>query len=182
MAVFDPTTPDEVWYPVPRFPAQEISSHFRIRSWFLPGSRGKLALVPTIREVQMNRYPSVVARRDDGVLAPIYLHHVIAEMIYGPCPDGLQVLHSDDDKHNLDPANLYYGTPKRNALDRVKNGRTRKAKGEDNSNVILTEDDVREIRRLRAIGWKRRQIAEKFHVATKTVDGIVSGKRWPHVF
>lgn len=181
MVVFDSNASEEVWYPIPRFSFYEISNRFRVRSWFLRGSRGRRAEIPAVVAVQTKRYPVVIGRRDDGVVAPIYLHRVVAELVYGPCPEGMQVLHRDDNKLNLSPSNLYHGTSKRNALDRIKNGRTRKAKGEDNSNAILSEDDVREIRRLKGLGWNPMVIGDKFGIAPRTVGDIVSGRRWPHV-
>jgi hypothetical protein len=131
--------------------------------------------------VQMRRYPQVIARRDDGVIAPIYLHHVVAGIAHGPCPEGLQVLHKDDNKLNLDPDNLYHGTPGQNALDRIRNGRTRKAKGEENSNAKLTEVIVVDILRMRDAGLGRREIAAHTGLPVKTVDGITSRRRWKHV-
>lgn len=50
-------------------------------------------------------------------------HVLLAEAFIGPRPDGHYVLHRDDDKENNSLSNLYYGTPRQNNLDSVRNGR-----------------------------------------------------------
>lgn len=45
----------------------------------------------------------------------------------------------------------------------------------------LTEDDVREMRRLRAAGWLQKDLAKKYGVDAGTVCWIVNRKSWAHV-
>jgi HNH endonuclease len=197
MATFDPTAPEEIWYPIPGYPYLEISNRYRVRSWHVQGSRsGRRADKPRLRAVQGGlqqrgrQYLHVrVEEKSRNRIEIVYLHHVVAHLVYGPCPDGLQVLHRDDNKHNLNPSNLYYGTSQDNADDRIKNGRTREARGATNSNAILTDQAVREIRaawdsRLKKYGERLRlagELAERYGVSPKTIQGIGERRRWTHV-
>jgi hypothetical protein len=56
-----------------------------------------------------------------------------------------------------------------------------RARGERSSLSRLTEDDVREIRRLAAQGQTHRQIAPKFGINYANVHYIVQRKTWAHV-
>lgn len=58
-----------------------------------------------------------------GAVKKAYLHHLVAVAFIGPRPDGLDVLHRDDDKGNCRRENLRYGTPTENAADAASNGR-----------------------------------------------------------
>lgn len=49
------------------------------------------------------------------------IHRMVAETWLGPCPEGLQVNHINDDKKNNSANNLYYGTQRENVNDRVRN-------------------------------------------------------------
>lgn len=57
----------------------------------------------------------------------------------------------------------------------------RKRLGSNHVNAKLTEDDVREIRRLVARGSLHREVAEVFGVSKAAVGAIVSGRNWSHV-
>lgn len=53
--------------------------------------------------------------------------------------------------------------------------------GERNGRAILTEDDVREIRRLISAGKTQKEIAAHFGVKKATVSAIATGRNWKHV-
>jgi IS30 family transposase len=53
--------------------------------------------------------------------------------------------------------------------------------GEDNITHKLTNEDVREIKRLLAGGYKQREIARQFGIHQVMVSLIKRGKRWPHL-
>lgn len=55
------------------------------------------------------------------------------------------------------------------------------ARGEDNGSAILTEEQIREIRRLRAAGHKPGLLSAKFHVHRRTIWAIVTFRIWKHV-
>jgi hypothetical protein len=57
----------------------------------------------------------------------------------------------------------------------------RLARGERNGGAKLTEDKVREIRRLHAAGVSQSEIERRLGVDQTNVSLIVRGKRWAHV-
>lgn len=54
-------------------------------------------------------------------------------------------------------------------------------RGEDNKRARLTEDDVREIRRLRAAGVRIGDLAKQFGVGRTTIGHLLAGDTWTHV-
>lgn len=50
------------------------------------------------------------------------LHRLVLEAFVGPCPDGMQGCHWDDDPTNNRLSNLRWDTPRANSLDNVRNG------------------------------------------------------------
>lgn len=50
------------------------------------------------------------------------VHRLVMEAFVGPCPEGLEVLHWDDNPANNHLSNLRYGTRSENVKDRVRNG------------------------------------------------------------
>lgn len=54
-------------------------------------------------------------------------------------------------------------------------------KGEDHHFAKLTNEKVREIRRLCAAGVRHRQIARCYGISPSTVSDIRTGKLWKHI-
>lgn len=50
------------------------------------------------------------------------IHRLVLRAFVGPCPEGMEVLHADDDPMNNNLGNLRYGTRSENQYDRVRNG------------------------------------------------------------
>ena len=105
------------------------------------------------------------------------------EIHHGPIPRGLCVCHRCDNPSCVNPAHLFLGTRLANARDRSAKGRdpdskTTRRVGETNGRAILTEDDVREIRR------KTEPIkvqAARFGVCQGTIEAIRGRRLWRHV-
>jgi len=57
----------------------------------------------------------------------------------------------------------------------------RKARGESNSQAILTERIVLKMRELRRKRWKVKDIAEIFEVPYSTAVCVINGDAWPHL-
>lgn len=109
--------------------------------------------------------------------------HRVSWMIhFGDIPEGMSVLHECDNPHCVHPAHLFLGTQKDNMRDAVKKGRFRRnapsQKGERNSQARLTVKQVRRAKRLRADGWRQRDIAKDLGVSQSQVSRILAGKRW----
>lgn len=94
----------------------------------------------------------------------------------------MQALHSCDNPPCVNPHHLRWGTNRENALDRAERGPSVGRKGEAHSQVRLTEQDVREIRRrYTAGGVTMRRLADEFGIHNTTVFGIVHRRIWSHV-
>lgn len=102
------------------------------------------------------------------------VHSLIALTFLGPRPEGLQVLHWDDNKLNNHISNLRYGTRQENSTDMRRNGIPEGIQK-------LTADDVLEIRRLLSNGEPQRSIAKRFGVNGKSISRINRGYAWRHL-
>jgi hypothetical protein len=123
-------------------------------------------------------------------------HRVAWILIYGPIPDGQNVLHTCDVRHCCNMLRHgFTGTPADNSHDMVCKGRQatgdrngsrrhpeRRPRGEANPKAKLTADDIREIRRLAAEGVSQPVIARRFGVSQGgTISPILLGRTWRHV-
>lgn len=54
-------------------------------------------------------------------------------------------------------------------------------KGASHYKTNLTDKDVRDIRRLRKIGYKQKELADMFGIARTTVSSIVNNYKWKHL-
>lgn len=59
------------------------------------------------------RYPQVQIIWK-GIRRAWQAHQIVAELVYGPKPSGMQINHIDGNKNNYHPSNLEYVTPKEN--------------------------------------------------------------------
>lgn len=136
-------------------------------------------------------------------------HVVSYEWHYGPVPDGLMVLHHCDRKQCVRPSHLHAGTRRQNTDEAIERGRMasgdrngsrtrpdcvprgqahwrtrmpeRVTRGEAAPSARLTEDDVREIRRLAAEGVPQKTLAVRFGVTRPNISAIVARRSWKHV-
>lgn len=56
------------------------------------------------------------------------VHRMVLEAFVGPCPDGMEALHWDDDPFNNKLTNLRWGTRSENMRDKVRNGHDHNAR------------------------------------------------------
>lgn len=124
----------------------------------------------------------------------LYAHRFSYELARGPIPAGMCVCHRCDNPPCANPEHLFLGTHSDNAADKFAKGRVpkgdqhwsrriidRRAVGERNGMVKLTDDRVREIRSSAASGEMQRSIARRLGVSEASVSLILSGKTWKHV-
>jgi hypothetical protein len=119
-----------------------------------------------------------------GTIAPTHgtlkkAHRVAYEMMIGPIPDAMGVLHTCDNPSCCNPLHLFIGTQADNDRDRDQKGRTQR--GERHGNAKLTADAVRQIRTLRADGASQQGIADRFGVHQTAISSVLSGRTWGHV-
>lgn len=113
-------------------------------------------------------------------------HRISYTIRYGDIPDGDWVLHKCHNKTCVNPEHLYLGDVKANVQDSIEEGSFWNGvalnRGEDVDNSKLTEDDVREIKRLkRDTDMTHKEVAERFETTPPNITAILNGRSWSHV-
>jgi hypothetical protein len=140
-------------------------------------------------------------KSDDGILDPkisinghgyeyvkihkynkyVGVHRVVAKTFI-PNPESLICVHHiDHNKTNNRADNLQWVTYSQNFKEAWIAGRFDSLVGENSHKTILTNKDVREIRKMRSMGIIYRKISEKFNISISTAHGVVNGRVWDHV-
>lgn len=101
----------------------------------------------------------------------------------GSIPQGLTANHKDGMKDRNHPDNLELATYSEQRLHavRVLGAGHADVKGSKHPKAQVTEVEVTLMRRLRAQGWRVKDIAERFGITQKSASHICTGKTWPHV-
>jgi hypothetical protein len=108
-------------------------------------------------------------------------HRVAWEIVNGPIPDGLFVLHTCNNKWCVACDHLFLGTAQDNTDDMIMKGRN--PFGERNGQAKLIEDQARQIYKMAWDGaWSLRQIADMFLVDKATVLKIKHRRIWKHLW
>ena len=103
------------------------------------------------------------------------VHRLFYELYCGPILNGLHALHQCDNPICCNPDHIFLGTPKDNASDRVRKGRSYDQSGEKSNNVKLTKTQVSEIR----ISMENQTVLSiKYGVSQSQISRIKTGKRW----
>ena len=110
----------------------------------------------------------------------LFVHRLVLLTFVGPCPDGMMCCHENGIGTDNRLANLRWDTPKANAADRDRHGRT--VRGSRVYGAKLTEDRVRLIHADNSIGrYTQRELARKHSVTQATISDILRGRIWKHV-
>lgn len=107
-------------------------------------------------------------------------HRVAWELTHGPIPSGLLVCHRCDNPPCCRPDHLFLGTPTENMHDMIIKGRHRTAglRGEATGRALLTEVDVRMVRRRHAEGETMASLARELRVSFGAIRSIVLRLNW----
>lgn len=110
----------------------------------------------------------------------ISVHRLACEHMHGPPPSpDMDAAHNCGKGHLgcFSPFHMRWATPAENQADRLGHGTV--CQGNTHPNSTLTEDQVREVRRLYATGeYSQRELAEKFGVARRTIGAMTDGQNW----
>ena len=155
------------WRPILSDARYEVSEEGQVRS----SARGaaRLLAVCTLRTPQGKEYAVVQIRPLGGLK---YAHRLVLEAFVGPCPDGHEGRHLDDDGMNCRLGNLAWGTRRQNAEDRRRNGAYRAGSGSAHK---LTEGQVRTIR---SAEGSHASVAARYGVTPEQISNIRRGKSW----
>lgn len=128
-----PAEDGETWRPVVGFEGvYEVSDLGRVRSLdreiLNPLPNGTIrrqrihgrVLTPGIAKI--GRYPYVNLSRGNKNQRSHHVHRLVMEAFVGPLPAGMQTRHLNGDPSDCRLANLAYGTPTQNALDKRAHG------------------------------------------------------------
>ena len=152
----------------------EISSQGQVRSLPRQGTHGRLLRQPRNR----NGYRQVSLRKD-GKTSTKIVHLLVLEAFVGPRPPGFQARHGAGGQDDNSAANLSWGTPAQNQMDRVRDGTSNR--GERSATAKLTEAIVAECRRRYAAGEPQEALAREFGVTSGAMCNAIRGKTWANV-
>jgi hypothetical protein len=107
------------------------------------------------------------------------VHRLVLTTFVGPRPAGGQCRHLNGDKTDNRLENLAWGTARENTDDNVRHGVTTRSAGR--RALKLNEAQAAEIKRLIALGVKRRAIAKQFGVNHNVINMIAWGQIWRRV-
>lgn len=112
-----------------------------------------------------------------------YVHRLVLEAFAGPCPKGMECRHMDGNKTNNSAANLAWDTHVNNMADRKRHGTNRGGVmfGEANGAASLSQEDVRQIRKMRREGHAQRALARRFGVSRTQIRRIERKLSWKHI-
>ena len=89
---------------------------------------------------------------------------------------GEHALHTCDNPLCQNPAHLFLGSPRDNAVDRESKGRGGHVCGDANGSAKLTKSDIAGIKELRKRGWIHKSIAGAYRISGSQVGKILSGQ------
>ncbi|MDY3555321.1 HNH endonuclease signature motif containing protein [Gemmata sp. JC717] len=105
-----------------------------------------------------------------------HVHRMAFELRCGEIPDGMCVLHRCDVRRCINPDHLFLGTLADNNRDTMQKDRTDDRRGEKNTQVKFTDEQVKQMRSMYASGlFSQRQIASTFKASQQHVSQIVRG-------
>lgn len=112
----------------------------------------------------------------------ILASHLAYQLLVGPVPAGLWVLHRCDNPPCCNPAHFFLGTNSDNQLDAVAKGRHATSRPGYHSTSRLTADLVAELRAVHASGgWTHTRLGERYGLHAKTVRNVVRRLVWNEV-
>jgi hypothetical protein len=119
-----------------------------------------------------------------------YAHRVSWELVNGPIPSGMRVLHRCDVASCINPDHLFLGTDADNVRDMMKKGRAvmrgtppgyrnpNPLRGEQSGGAKLSAAQVQEIRRRYLEGEFQTDLAADFGIKQAQISRIVRGESW----
>lgn len=182
----------EEWKAVEGYPGYEVSNWGQVRSYWRPGGYGGMkrlmpypvrVLKPSMRKNRGGGKSLGVVLTNEAGKKHLRVHRLVIQA-FGPPqpPDKPLILHQDDNPRNNCIENLRWGNLTENAQDAIRNGKWNPPQGERSGTAKLTEDQVREMRRLYAeeqIPFN--ELGPRFGVCPMQACRIINRERWAHL-
>ena len=123
----------EAWKPIPGYEGlYEVSDLGRVKSLAktLPHAKYGSRRWPekVLKAITNNSGHLYVRLWKDKRQTKSYVHRLVLEAFVGPCPEGMEACHWDDDPTNNHIDNLRWGTRTNNMVDMVRNGKNHNAR------------------------------------------------------
>lgn len=165
----------------PRGRRPSVPLSIRFRKFFVEGAPDECWLWMGSRNLGLSN--SHGRLKGEGGKSNVLAHRVAYELHHGlTVPPDVQVLHTCDVPHCVNPAHLFLGTQPDNVADMHMKGRANISHpGTKNPRAVLTEEQVREIRRLVAGGAGIRPLARIYGVTPPVIRYIRDGKTWANL-
>lgn len=180
----DLITQHEEWRDVDWAIGYQVSNHGRLRSrWQKGGFPPKPRLTDKWRVLRGSShklgYTQHYMTTETGLVRQ-WVHRIVAMVFLGKPPsEKAEVRHLDGDPKNNNVKNLAWGTHIENMrdIDRHK----RRKLGQNVPNASLTDDQVKEVVQLWAMGMIQADIANQYSVSLITINRICNGLKWQSV-
>ncbi len=171
--------------PYPHAPQYIVSSDGNIYSTYY--TAGNKSSVRIIREIPLRMSPRISGDyRAVGICVnksihkQVTLHILVLETFVGERPTEMhEGAHGNGNPCDNSLKNLRWATPKENAEDRRKHGRS--LEGERHHNSKLISSQILEIRAMSKTGLAYPDIAKKYGVTTANICKIVLRQAWKHL-
>ena len=108
----------------------------------------------------------------------VKVHRIVLETFVGPCPEGMECCHTDNNKQNNSLANLRWDTHRNN---QVKDGGCLKflVKGAGHPGAKYSQATIDEIRKERAeTGTTHQRLADRYGMTRRYIGRILDRSRW----
>lgn len=172
----------EIWRSIPSAPAYAASSCGRIkRTAVTHGGFGSKRIPKGVlkqRPLPTGHMQVTISMNNKRMTRLV--HRLVAEaFIANDDPSKNCVCHRDDDPRNNALSNLFWGSKADNSADMV--SKNRQKRGSEIVQSKLSEDDVREIKRMLLRGENQYKIAKQFNVTQSNISMISTGQIWRHI-
>lgn len=121
----------------------------------------------------------LISLQRTGRKETIFAHRLVLLAFVGPGNKGDHTRHLNGIRHDNRLENLAWGTPKENAEDRYAHGTH--GIGSNHNQAKYTEEQVCEIRRLRAEGVPPKEIAAMYGATRENICEVSRGASWSHL-
>lgn len=173
----------ERWLPIAEYPGYEVSSHGRVRSLeFRNGKtrmRRRIPLVMRHTFSGSDRSRPAVSLCRDGIVRTRQIARLVLEAFIGPCPKGMECSHLNGNPVDNRVENLAWMTHRDNIGMKELHGTSQR--GERGGRAVVSDDDVREIRRLRAQGLRIIELAAIYGICESQASNIARRLQWTHI-